>query len=86
MIDGPAYGKLERLEELLESYDNGMEIVFSLLGVKYTTGWNEKGFFIAACPDGDGIYFKEPREMLEHFKIDGKPIGEMWRAFEIEMM
>lgn len=86
MIDGPDYGRLENLAELEASWKSGIEVVFALYGVKYTTGWDDKGFFIATCPDGDGRYFKDYKEMLRRFFVKGKPIRDHWKQMEIDTM
>ena len=86
VIDGADYGRLESLAELEASFKMGMEVVFTLRGVKYTTGWDKHGFFIATCPDGDGTYFGDYEDMLQNFMIDGRPIREYWLMMEIETM
>lgn len=86
MIDGTDYGRLESLAELKASFQMGMEVVFTLWGVRYTTGWDQRGFFIATCPDGEGTYFEDYEDMLQNFIIAGKPIQEYWPQMEIETL
>lgn len=48
-------------------------------------GWSNHKRIIALCPDGDGDFFETLDEMLD-FKIEGKPLKDIWSNIEIISM
>ena len=79
--------KLQSLEELKESLEMGMEVNFFMRGVWYLMEWEDDDHvFIAVCPDGEGNVYNSWDELFEKHMIDGEPIGNLWREFEIETM
>lgn len=85
MIAGKDYDRLESLEELTKAIDMRLDIEFSLYGKRYNISTDGTPF-IALCPDGDGDYYLDARDMLENHRIDGKPLREIWRDFEVLAM
>ncbi len=85
MIDTPEYGILENLDEFAEAIDIGMDIEFFLYGVHYNISSEDKPF-ICVCLDGDAVYFDDADSLLKGYKVNGKPLGELWRDFKIKAM
>lgn len=79
--------KLSSLDELRESLEMGMEVNFFMRGTWYLLEEKSDGrAMIAVCPDGKGILYDNWDALFSGYKVDGQPIGELWRAFEIETM
>lgn len=77
--------KLKSLAELMDEIDLGMDVEFILYGTRYNISWREKPF-ICVCPDGDAVFFGDPREMFSEYKVAGRPLKELWRDMEIIAM
>lgn len=84
-IAGKDYDRLESLKELMEAIDMRLDIEFNLYGKRYNISTDGTPF-IALCPDGDGNYYSDAKDMVENHKIDGKPLKDIWRDFEILAM
>ena len=82
MIDGRDYGRLESLEELVQAIDMGLDIEFNLYGARYNISTDGTPF-IAECPEGDGAYYQDAEDMIGHHLVNGKPLGDIWRDFQI---
>ena len=79
--------KLGSLDELRQSLEMGMEVNFFMRGVWYLLEEKPDGkAMIAVCPDGKGERYGSWEELFEKHMVDGQPLGEQWREFEIEMM
>ena len=78
--------KLKNLHELMQEIDLGMDIEFFLYGTRYNISWRDNKPFICVCPDGDAIFYNTPDEMFEQYKVNGKPLKEIWMDFEILAM
>ena len=66
--------------ELIDTIDNGSDIMFSVLGRHYTIlTWTDKGIAIGEqYPNDHEIhYFETAEELVDHFEIGGKSLGEM---------
>lgn len=73
---------------MIESIDIGLDIQFKLYDKEYCIGWEKKGLFIAECPDGSGIIFKNAVDLIEHFLIEhfivnGKPLKEVLNDMKV---
>lgn len=73
------------LEDLKSSIEIGLDIECMILGQRYYIGWSNHKRIIALCPDGDGDFFETLDEMLD-FKIEGKPLKDIWYSIEIISM
>lgn len=85
MLDGKDYGRLESLDELIQAIDMGLDLEFNLYGVRYNISTDGTPF-IAECPEGDGDYYRDAEDMIEHHLIGGKPLRDIWQDFEILFM
>lgn len=66
--------------ELIDKIDNGSDIMFSVMGKHYTImTWFDEGIGIDEQYPNDGNlqYFDSPEELIDGFKVDGKPLGEL---------
>lgn len=84
-IEGKDFDRLESLEELIWAIDIGLDLEFNLYGQRYNISTNGTPF-IALCPDGGGIYYKDAADMLEHYTVNGFPLKDIWQDFEILAM
>lgn len=84
-IPGKQFDRLDNLEELTNSIDMGSDIEFSLYGVRYNISTDGTPF-IAVCPDGDGIYYENAKDMTDHHLINGIPLKDAWKDMEIIFM
>lgn len=84
-IEGKDYARLESLDELIWAIDVGLDLEFNLYGQRYNISTDGTPF-IAACPDGDGDYYQDANDMIEHHTINGKCLKETWQDFEILAM
>lgn len=84
-IIGKDYDRFESLQELLNSIDIGLDLEFNLYGKQYNISTDGTPF-IALCPDGEGMYYKDAEDMLENHMIEGKPLKDIWQDFEILFM
>ena len=82
MIDGKDFARLESLQELIWAIDTGLDIEFYLYGTRYNISTNGTPF-IAICPDGDGIYYQNAQDMIEHHAVNGKSLKDVWQDFEV---
>lgn len=78
--------KLKNLEELMQEIQLGMDIEFYIYGVRYNISWRDNKPFICVCPDGDAIFYETPEKMFEQYKINEKPLKDIWKDFEILFM
>lgn len=78
--------KLNSLEELMEEIDMGMDIEFFLFGNRYNISWRNNKPFICICPDGEAVFYDSPKKMFAEYKINGKPLKDIWQDFEILAM
>lgn len=84
-IAGKDYDRLECLRELTEAIDMRLDLEFYLYGVRYNISTNGKPF-ICVCPDGDAAYYDNADDMVNHYKVDGKLLKDIWQDFEILAM
>jgi len=66
--------------ELISLIDNGSDIMFSVAGRHYTIlTWMDEGIAIGEQypNDHEMRYFETAEEVVDHFVIDGKTLGEM---------
>lgn len=84
-IAGKDYDRLESLDELIEAIDMGLDIEFNLHGIPYNISTDGIPF-IAVCPDGDGVYYSDAKDMVDNHRIDGTPLKDIWQDFEILKM
>ena len=78
---------LKSLEELKERLEIGMEVNFFMRGVWYLLEWeDETHVMIAVCPDGEGSVYDSWEQLFQNHKIDGRPLAEQWKEFEIANM
>lgn len=84
-IAGKDFDRLESLEELIWAIDIGLDIEFLLHGDRYNISTDGTPF-IALCPDGNGVHYKDGHDMAEHHLIEGKPLKDIWQDFEILFM
>lgn len=84
-IEGKNFDRLESLDELIQAIDIGLDIEFNLYGQRYNISTDGTPF-IAVCPDGGGVHYKDAKDMVEHHMIDGKILREIWQDFEILFM
>ena len=78
--------KLKSLDELIESLDFGMEVNFFLNGKWYLIESAGERKLIALCPDGDPEYFDSWDDLFAGYKVDGMPLRELWKDFEVESL
>ena len=78
--------KFKDLEDFRSSVELGLDIVFAMRGTKYNISWNDDKPFICTCPDGDAVVFENADDLLNNYKIDGVPLKELWREFDIYSM
>ncbi|MCD7892376.1 MAG: hypothetical protein LUG60_01620 [Erysipelotrichaceae bacterium] len=78
--------KLKSLEELMESVNYGIDIEFFVYGVRYDISWRNNKPFICVCPDGKAVFYDTPELMFENYKINGKPLKDIWQDFGIYSM
>lgn len=78
--------KLQSLEELMEEIEMGMDIEFFIYGIRYNISWRNNKPFICICPDGEATFFDSPAEMMEKYKVNGSPLKNLWKDFEILYM
>lgn len=57
------YDKFSSFEEFYNSIDTGLDIVFSICGVKYNISWNNKPF-ICTCPNGVAVLFDSTQDLI----------------------
>lgn len=84
-IAGKDYDRLESLSELTKAIDMRLDLEFFLYGVRYNISTNEKPF-ICVCPDGNAVYYDNADDMVNHYKVDGKLLKDIWQDFEILAM
>ena len=82
MIDGKDFARLESLQELKWAIDTGLDIEFYLYGTRFNISTYGTPF-IAICPDGDGIYYQNAQDMIEHHTVNGKSLKDIWQDFEV---
>ena len=66
--------------ELVEKIENGSDIMFSVLGRKYTVlTWTDDGIAIGEQSPNDNelLYFDTASELVKGFQIDGKTLAEL---------
>ncbi len=73
-------------EDLYESVEMGLDIEFWLRGVMYNISWRDKKPFISICPNGGTTHFKNTEDLLNNYRIDGIPLGELWHEIDIILM
>lgn len=78
--------KLKSLEELMEEINVGMDIEFYVYEILYNISWENYKPYICVCPDGDAVFYDTPELMFENYKINGKPLKDIWQDFEIYSM
>ena len=86
MIETPDYGILESLDEFRGAIKMGLEIEFFMYGIRYIILWENHKPYIAVCPDGDAVFFDNADNLLDGYKINGKPLRDLWRDIEIYSM
>lgn len=77
--------KLKSLNEFTDALDMCVDIEFFLYGTRYNISWQEKPF-ICTCPDGDAVFFNSAADLLANYKINNKPLQEIWKDIEIYSM
>lgn len=77
--------KLESLQELTDAIDRRQDIEFLLNDVHYNISTDGVPF-IAVCPDGDGQYYKDAKDLVNNHFINGKPLKNLWQNIEIIFM
>lgn len=70
----------------MEEIDIGMDIEFFVYGKQYNISWRDNKPFICICPDGNAVFYDSPQEMFTEYRIDGKPLKDIWKDFEILVM
>lgn len=85
MIETPDYSIFESIDELHNAIKMGLDIEFFLYGVRYNISWRYKPF-ICTCPDGDAVFFENADDLLDGYKINGKPLRDLWQDIEIYSM
>lgn len=78
--------RLKSLDELIQAIDIGMDIEFYAYGIRYNISWRDDKPFICICPDGDAFFYNTPAEMFKKYRINGKPLKDMWQDLEILSM
>ena len=78
--------RLKSLDELLDSLEMGMEVNFFLDGRWYLMEDRGERKLIAECPDGNPVFYDDWDALLVRYTVDGHPIGERWREFEVETL
>lgn len=84
-IPGKDFDRLESLDELANAIDIGLDLEFYLHGKRYNISTDGMPF-IAICPDGDGSYYRNARDMLINHIVDGKPLKDQWQDLQILAM
>lgn len=84
-IPGVGFDRLESLDELIEAIEMRLDIEFMLGGIRYNISTNGRPF-IAVCPDGDGVFYANAKELVEKCLIGGSPLKELWPEMEILAM
>lgn len=85
MIEMKDYDKFSSFDEFYNSIDTGLDIVFSVYGVKYNISWDNKPF-ICTCPDGVATFFDSTQDLIDKYKICGMPIKDLWGDIEVYTM
>lgn len=78
--------KLKNFKELYEAIEMALDIEFFLYGVRYNISWRDYKPFICTCPDGDAVFFENADDLLDGYKINGKPLRDLWQDIEIYSM
>ncbi len=86
MIETPNYGIFESIDELHNAIEMALDIEFFLYGVRYNISWRDYKPFICTCPDGDAVFFENADDLLDGYKINGKPLRDLWQDIEIYSM
>lgn len=66
--------------ELIEKIENGSDILFDVSGKHYTIlTWCDEGIAIGEQnrPEDPLLYFPTAKELVENFKVNGVPLGEL---------
>jgi hypothetical protein len=77
--------RLDSLDELINAIDLGLDIEFFLRGKRYNISTDGTPF-IAVCPDGDGDYYQNGTDLVQHHLIDAQPLANLWKEIEIYAM
>ena len=85
MVVYKKYDKFSTLDELKKGISIGLDIVFGLHGIIYNISWDYKPF-ICTCPDGDAVFFEDADDLLDGYKINGKPLRDLWQDIEVYSM
>lgn len=86
MVVYKKYDKFSTFEEFNDAVSMRLDIVFGLYGVKYNISWENRKPYISICPKGDTSYFKDEDDLLDGYKINGKPLRDLWRDIEVYSM
>lgn len=79
--------KFDSYDELRDGIEMGLDVEFFLYNVRYDISWeNDNCVFIAVCPDGDASYYKDADDLLNNHKINGVPIGKLWKDIDLYRM
>lgn len=86
MIEYKDYAKFEKLSELSEAIEMGLDIEFILYKKKYNISWRNDKPFICKCPDGKPFFYTDTKAMLDKHKINDKQLKELWNDMKVLSM
>jgi uncharacterized protein YfcZ (UPF0381/DUF406 family) len=72
-------------EQLREDLTMGRELEFSYKGAVYHISRGTDGWFLTR-PEGDSRFFHTHEDLLQHARIVGKPLAEIWPVVEIRVI
>lgn len=78
--------KFNQFEDLYNAIDMGLDIVFYLYGVRYNISWEDYKPYISICETGKTSYFDNTQDLLDNYKVKGKPFKNLWQDIEIDYM
>jgi hypothetical protein len=78
--------KLKSFDELMKEINLGMDIEFYIYGTRYNISWRADKPFICTCPNGEAVFYDTPEDMFMKYEVDGKPLMDIWKDFEIMFM
>ena len=79
--------KFKNLQHLIDSIDLGLDIEFDLYNKPYNISIGDDDTrFITLCPNGDTKHYKNGKDMVDNYNIDGKLLKDLWKDVQIANM
>lgn len=86
MIEYKDYAKFEKLSELSEAIEMGLDIEFILYKKIYNISWRNDKPFICKCPDGKPFFYSDAQAMIDEHRINDIPLKKSWKDIKILSM